>query len=118
MPPKITPESWSAGVLLVVLSAGVFRTVGIFTKSVETAAWGVIFWRGISASLLTLAYLAARGWLWREIRQFNLPAFAVTVMMALGMAAFIPAFKLSGVANVALIYAAARFWLLGLRACS
>lgn len=37
------------------------------------------------------------------------PAFFVTVMMGLGTATFIPAFKLSSVANVALIYGAAPF---------
>lgn len=109
MPPEISSQSRSSGIILVVVSAVVFSTAGIFTKSVETAAWGVIFWRGISASLLTLSYLAARGWLWREITSFNAPALAVTVMMAFGTAAFIPAFKLSGVANVALIYAVAPF---------
>lgn len=99
----------TAGVILVVVSAVVFSTAGIFTRGVSTDAWGVIFWRGISAAAFTLIYLAVRGKFTYELRAFGRPALLVTVMMALGTAAFIPAFKLSSVANVAMIYAAAPF---------
>lgn len=97
------------GVILVVISAIVFSSAGIFTKGVDTDAWGVIFWRGISAAAFTISYLVLRGALIREIAAFRLPTLVVTLMMAAGTAAFIPAFKLSSVANVALIYAAAPF---------
>lgn len=97
------------GVVLVIVSAVVFSSAGVFTKGVEAAAWDVIFWRGVAASLFTLGYLALRGALRHEMRQFGWPAFVVTLMMAAGTAAFIPAFKLSSVANVALIYGAAPF---------
>lgn len=97
------------GVALVVLSALVFSSAGIFTKGVSTQAWGVVFWRGISAAAFTLGYLALRGQLRFEIKAFNKPALAVTLMSAAGTAAFIPAFKLTSVANVALIYGAAPF---------
>ena len=40
---------------------------------------------------------------------FGRPALAVVIMSAAGTAAFIPAFKLTSVANVALIYGAAPF---------
>ncbi len=97
------------GVILVLISALVFSSAGIFTKGVETDAWGVIFWRGLTAAMFTLGYLIVRGELKKEISLFNGPALAVTVVMALGTVAFIPAFKLTSVANVALIYAAAPF---------
>jgi drug/metabolite transporter (DMT)-like permease len=97
------------GVWLVVISAIVFSTAGVFTNGVETSAWDVIFWRGAAASLFTLAYLTMRGALAREVRQFGWPALIATCMLAAGTAAFIPAFKLSSVANVALIYGAAPF---------
>jgi len=105
--PAQTHSRHRAGVVLVVVSAIVFSTAGIFTKGVTTQAWDIIFWRGVAASGFTLGYLMLRGALWHEIRAFNGPALAVTVMMAAGTAAFIPAFKLSSVANVALIYGAA-----------
>ena len=92
-----------------IISAIVFSSAGIFTKGVETDAWGVIFWRGASAATFTIGYLILRGALTREIAAFRLPTLVVTLMMAAGTAAFIPAFKLSTVANVALIYAASPF---------
>lgn len=60
-------------------------------------------------SLTRSGYLVFRGALRREIAAFGWPALAVTLVMASGTVAFIPAFKLTSVANVALIYAAAPF---------
>lgn len=97
------------GVVLVVVSAVVFSFAGIFTKGVAAAAWDVIFWRGVAASLFTFGYLALRGDLLREMQQFGWPALLATCLLGAGTAAFIPAFKLSSVANVALIYGAAPF---------
>lgn len=56
-----TSTQHAQGVMLVVLSALVFSSAGIFTKGVETDAWGVIFWRGLAAAGFTLAYLVLRG---------------------------------------------------------
>ena len=97
------------GVILVLISALIFSSAGIFTKGVETDAWGVIFWRGLTAAMFTFGYLIVRGLLKKEIALFGKPALVITIMYALGSAAFIPAFKLTSVANVALIYAAAPF---------
>ncbi|MFK7838582.1 MAG: DMT family transporter [Sulfitobacter sp.] len=102
-------DSRQTGVALVVISAFVFSTAGIFTKGVETAAWDIIFWRGVAASGFTVAYLALRGTLQAELRAFGTTALFVTLMMGAGTAAFIPAFKFSSVAHVALIYGAAPF---------
>lgn len=106
IPPRLKHK---IGVMFVLVSALVFSTAGIFTKGVETDAWGVIFWRGLTAAIFTLGYLIVRGQLKREVTLFAGPALAVTLVMALGTVAFIPAFKLTSVANVALIYAAAPF---------
>ena len=102
------------GIVLVVISAIVFSSAGIFTRGVSTDAWDIIFWRGSAASVFTILYLVLRGDLFEEIKAFGKPAFAASMMMAAGTAAFIPAFKLSSVANVALIYAAAPFIAAGL----
>lgn len=102
-------SKYNTGVMLVLISALVFSSAGIFTKGVDTDAWGVIFWRGLAAVCFTLGYLIFRGQLRREIAAFGWPALAVTLVMASGTMAFIPAFKLTSVANVALIYAAAPF---------
>lgn len=102
------------GVLLVVVSALTFSTAGIFTKGINAAAWDIIFWRGVAAAGFTLVYLGLRGDLVPEVRAFGRSALVVTVMMGICTAAFIPAFKLTHVANVALIYGAAPFFAAGM----
>ena len=97
------------GVLLMLLSAVVFSTAGLFTKGVAAPAWDVVFWRGLTAAGFTLAYLFARGQLRGEVRSIGRAGWAIAVIGAIGTSAFIPAFKFSTVANVALIYAAAPF---------
>lgn len=103
------PSAFRSGQILVVVSALVFSTAGIFTKAVSADAWDVVFWRGVSAFGFTLGYLIFTRRLWFEIRAFSRPAALVCLLMALGTAAFIPAFKLTSVAHVALIYATAPF---------
>ena len=103
------PTTHVTGVALVCLSALVFSTAGIFTKGVEANAWSVIFWRGLGAAVLSLLYLAFRQGLKDEITRFGLPALLATCVAASGTAAFIPAFKLTSVTNVVLIWATAPF---------
>jgi drug/metabolite transporter (DMT)-like permease len=91
------------GVMLVVFSATIFSTAGIFTKGVDVAAWDVIFWRGIFASVFTVAYTLWRGSFAREFLQMGRSGWAAAVVGALGTAAFIPSFKYTTVANVSLI---------------
>lgn len=91
------------------ISALIFSSAGIFTKGVIAGAWAVIFWRGLSAVIFTAGYLILRGQLKKEVAAFGRPALAITLMGASGTAAFIPAFKLTSVANVAMIWAAAPF---------
>lgn len=95
-----------AGVVLVVVSALVFSSAGIFTNGVSSTAWSIIFWRGLAAAGFTLVYLLLRGMLARELSAFGVHALFISVMMAAGTMAFIPAFKLSSVANVAIVYSA------------
>ena len=110
----VAPLSHVAGVALVCISAVVFSTAGIFTKAVEANAWSVIFWRGLGAALLSLGYVAMRGGLRDEIARFGRPALFAAIIGASGTAAFIPAFKLTSVTNVVLIWATAPFVAAGL----
>ncbi|WGI22911.1 EamA family transporter [Amylibacter sp. IMCC11727] len=107
-------RTYVIGVILVTISAVVWSSAGIFTRGVSADAWSVIFWRGIAATGFTLAYMALRGVLLAEFRGLNKPTVLAIVLMASGTAAFIPAFKLSSVANVALIRATAPFVTAGL----
>ncbi len=95
-----------AGITLVTISALVFSTAGLFTKGVEAGAWDIIFWRGLFASLFTFAYVARRGRLRAEFANMGYSGWAAALLGASGTAAFIPALKLTSIANVSLIYAA------------
>ena len=115
------------GIWLLIISALFFSTAGVFSKGVSADAWTIIFWRGIFAAISALLYLLVIGRLRDEVRDFKmpaiaLPAIALSVIYASGTAAFIPAFKLTSIANVALIWAAApvlagalSWWLFGQR---
>ncbi len=96
----------AAGIGLVVVSALVFSTAGLFTKGVEAAAWDVIFWRGLFAALFTTAYVLWRGSFRADFIDMGYSGWAAALVGASGSAAFISAFKLTSIANVSLIYAA------------
>lgn len=102
-------SDYAFGVVLLIVSAVAFSYTGIFTKGVEAGAWAVIFWRGAFASISTTAWAASRGALTVEFRKMGRPGLTVGVLGAIGTAALIPAFKLTDIANVALIYASAPF---------
>lgn len=106
---SIARSDYVAGVILLIASAVAFSSTGIFTKGVEAAAWAVIFWRGVFASVSTTAYAASRGILRQEFLGMGWSGLAIGVVGAAGTAALIPAFKLTDIANVALIYASAPF---------
>lgn len=99
--------SHKMGVTLVLVSAIVFSTAGVFTKSIDSTAWQIIFWRGVFAAAFTTAYVLWRGSFKREFMQMGSSGWAAAVIGASGTAAFIPAFKLTTMANVMLIYAVA-----------
>ncbi|MEP5152814.1 DMT family transporter, partial [Planktotalea sp.] len=104
-----TFQTRRVGVIILLLSAVTFSCAGIFTKAVSADAWSVIFWRGLSSAIFALVFLALRSKVREEWAWFGWPAVIATVLMASGTAAFIPAFKLTSVANVALIWATAPF---------
>jgi drug/metabolite transporter (DMT)-like permease len=99
----------NAGVFLILLSALVFSTAGLFTKGISADAWSIIFWRGLFASIFTMGYIFARGTFDKEVLAMGKSGWVVALLGASGTAAFIPAFKLTSIANVSLIYATAPF---------
>jgi drug/metabolite transporter (DMT)-like permease len=109
----------SLGVMLVVVSAAVFSTAGLFSKGLAAGAWDIIFWRGIFAALFTVAYSCWRGAFVKDFRRMGTGGIAAGIVGAASTAAFIPAFKYTSIANVSLIYAAtplfaaviARIWI-------
>jgi drug/metabolite transporter (DMT)-like permease len=97
------------GVLLILISAAVFSSAGLFVKGVAADSWTILFWRGLSATAFTLIYIGWRGRLNREFMQMGKPGISAAVIGALATAAFIPSFKYTSIANVSLIYAAVPF---------
>lgn len=97
------------GVLLVLISAGIFSSAGLFVKSVEAEVWVIIFWRGLFAVIFTTAYILYRDTARKEFAQMGKSGIAVSIIGALGTIAFISSFKYTTIANVSLIYAASPF---------
>lgn len=100
-------NSHRTGVILVTISAIVFSSAGVFTKAVGSGAWEIIFWRGVFAAGFTIAYVMWRDSIRQDFLLMGGSGWAVAIIGASGTAAFIPAFKLTTMANVMLIYAAA-----------
>jgi drug/metabolite transporter (DMT)-like permease len=102
---KTRPEYYT-GVILLMISVVTYSTAGLFTKGVEAGSWEIIFWRGFFAGAFTTVWIVNRGTLRQNFLGMGYSGWAVGVVGALGTAAFIPAFKLTSIANVSLIYAA------------
>lgn len=97
------------GVGLVVASAILFASAGVFTKLIPSDAWTILFWRGLVAALCLFGFMAVRNTLRAEIRYMGWSGIAAAIVNSAGSIAFIPAFKQTTVANVTLIYTSAPF---------
>ena len=102
-----TRSEYATGIMLLVAAAVAYSTAGIFTKGVVAGAWAVIFWRGLFAASFTTGWTISQGTFRNNYRGMGYSGWAVGIVGALGTAAFIPAFKLTSIANVSLIYAVA-----------
>jgi drug/metabolite transporter (DMT)-like permease len=98
-------SSRATGIFLVLLSAFVFSSGGIFTKGVHARAWDIIFWRGLFGTAFTLLYVWWRGSLKSNFLALGKMGWIAAIVGASSTAAYIPAFKLTSIANVSLIYA-------------
>lgn len=104
---RLDLSQYYIGVGLVVIAAVAYSTAGLFTKGVSAGSWAVIFWRGVFAAAFTTAWTINRSTFRTNFFAMGYSGWAVGVIGALGTAAFIPAFKLTSIANVSLIYAVA-----------
>ena len=99
------------GAALVLGSALVFGLAGVLTKLIEAGAWTIVCWRGLLGGLLIAAYVA---WLerdkpWADRFRLDWRGWLLASVGSLASLAFIFAFKLTYVANVAVLYATAPF---------
>lgn len=102
-------KSRGKGAALVVVSAVLFASAGVFTKIIPSDAWTILFWRGLVATLFLVGLMAIRGRLRGQVLGMGWSGVAAACVSSLGSVAFIPAFKETTVANVTLIYTAAPF---------
>lgn len=107
MNPSQRDKSHFTGVMLVAMSAFVFSLAGVFTKGVNAGSWEIIFWRGVFAAGFIVLYAIWRGAFKKEFVQMGRGGVTAAIVGASASAAFVAAFKLTSMANVALIYAAA-----------
>lgn len=105
--PETSQTDYAIGVALLLAAAITYSTAGLFTKGVVAGALAVIFWRGLFAAAFTTTWTLQRGTFRSNFFNMGASGLAVGVIGALGTAAFIPAFKFTSIANVALIYAVA-----------
>jgi drug/metabolite transporter (DMT)-like permease len=115
-PSGAAAESHLLGILLVLGSALVFSLSGVLTKSIEANAWTIACWRGLLGGALIAAYVAwsRREQPLREAFRIGTNGWILATVGSLASLAFIFAFKLTYVANVAVIYATAPFMAAGL----
>ena len=95
------------GLLLVVISALLFSTPGLFTRGVSASGWEVIFWRAVFSATFTASYLTWRGTLKSQLSGLGKSGWANAVVWASGTIAYLQAYKLTSIANVSLIYGSA-----------
>lgn len=109
--PADTVADQRLGLVLVLTAAVAWSTAGLFTRIVAVDAWTMLFWRGVFGGVFIAVFLAWRHGTCslRAIRGMGLPGWFVAVCAMAGMIPFVPALKLTSVANVMIIYATVPF---------
>ena len=97
------------GVAMQIASAVAFSSAGLFTRLITADAPTLLFWRGVFASLSVLAVIAwmRRGRVLASFQAMRRADIAVALMVTVAMTNFIWALRLTTVAEVSIIYAAA-----------
>lgn len=99
------------GVLLVTASTLAFSTTGFFTRLITVDAWTILFWLGLFGALFIAIYVVweHRHATYRVVSAMGWPGVVVMVASTVTMVAYIPALKLTTVANATLIAATVPF---------
>ena len=109
--PATANDGRMIGGLLVIGSALMFSLSGVLTKAITADVWTIVCWRGLIGSLAIAAYVACRrnGASLANTFRLGRQGWLLAAVGSLASLAFIYAFKLTYVANVAVIYATAPF---------
>src|SRR5262249_37134228 len=104
------------GVLFVTISAVAWSTAGFFTRLIPPDPWTILLLRGLFAGFFLALFIVWRdpGGTLRVYRSLGGPGWLFALWPTIGMTSFIPALKLTTVADVAIIYATVPFVTAGL----
>jgi drug/metabolite transporter (DMT)-like permease len=99
------------GQLLVVTAAIAWSSAGFFTRLIAADSWTMGFWRGIFGGVFIAAFFIwQQRWdALRAVKAMGRPGWLLTLCGIVCLVTFIPALKLTSVANVAVIYATTPF---------
>jgi drug/metabolite transporter (DMT)-like permease len=99
------------GLGLVALAAIAWSSAGYFTRLIALDPWTILVWRGLFGGTFIAAFIAWRygRHAWSLFRGMGWPGWLVTLAATAAMSSFIPALKLTSIANVAIIYATTPF---------
>lgn len=101
-------QSRSLGILLVLASAVVWSTAGVFTRMAELDVWTMIGWRSLFSALLLGAFCGLRRRA-GSVRPIDGAEIVSAVMGAVGGITYVMALTWTTVANVMTIYATLPF---------
>jgi drug/metabolite transporter (DMT)-like permease len=106
----------SQGLLLITLSAVAFSSAGFFTRLIRLDVWTMLFWRGLFAGLMIFCVVLAqeRRNIWHAMRGIGWPGVMAAACSTAATILYINAFRLTSVADVAVIFAVAPFTTAGL----
>lgn len=93
------------GILMVLASTVPFAFAGVFTRLITADVWSVLAWRGLIGGGVIFLYALKR----EGARPMGWRGWLLAGVSALASVAFLAAFRLTHVANVALIYTLAPF---------
>ena len=99
------------GIVLVAISAIIWSTAGLFTKSVSADVWTILFWRGLFSALFMFTYLfwQARSDFIAQFGRMGIPGWIAAAIGAASTVCFISAFKNTSIANVGIMWATSPF---------
>ncbi len=86
----------------VLLSAALFSTAGLFVGVLDMNVWAILFWRSLFAAVFASIPIVAQRHF--AVVRFDRAGLLATVLSAGATLAFIPALRLTSVANVAVIH--------------
>ena len=116
MPPEQDRNQHVRGAVMVLMSAVLWSTAGIFVRQLEMNTWAMVAWRSLFAFISLTLLMAACGYLrhFTFRHDVGLRGVITAAVMAISMFCYVAALKLTSVAGVMTVYATIPFFAMGL----